>query len=101
MNAQNTKSLEALARCIEAGVLTKALFIEEDTLVCVTQRNQDGTMAYHQLYFKDMPSDWQKLLKGHTVGDSVANCKVMGVYDVWDIDDMLGNLDGLRKVSNH
>jgi len=81
--------LDNLGYLMECGQLTKGSSIDNDTIVCFTEKLPNGEAAYSQIAFEMLSPDLQALFKGLSVGDRVQNLKVVGVWDSWNHTDKL------------
>ena len=81
--------LNNLEFLIDNGQLTKGTRVDNETIVCFTERLPDGSGVYSQISFEMLSSELQKLFKGMTIGDKVQNLKIVGVWDHWHQNDRL------------
>lgn len=87
--------LDNLGYLIECGQLTKGSSIDNDTIVCFTERLPNGEVTYSQISFEMLLPDLQALFRGLAVGDKVQNLKIVGVWDSWHQTD---RLTPIRKI---
>lgn len=74
---------------MECGQLTKGVSIDNDTIVCFTEKLPNGEATYSQISFEMLSPDLQTLLRGLSVGDKTQNLKIVGVWDNWHQNDRL------------
>jgi hypothetical protein len=80
--ATHKQLLEMLKSYIRDGVLTPTKRVDLETLICFTEMKQEGRY-YHQFEFSKLPEDWRNLLFGRNLGESIGNCKIIAIFDVW------------------
>ena len=84
--------LKNLDHLIECGNLTKGRVVDNDTIVCFTEKLATGEGVYSQISFEMLSPELQNLFKGLSIGDKVQNLKVVGVWDCWHQNDRLVSL---------